>query len=372
VTVLLAGNFLSASVGNRGVCEDLADRLRDAGWNVLTTSRRRGRVPRLADMLATVWQRRREYDVANVDVYSGPSFFWAEAVAWTLERLGKPYSLTLHGGALPEFAALWPGRVRRLLEGASAVTAPSGFLLENLRPYRPDLRLIPNALDLARYPFRHRAAPDPRLVWVRAFHEIYDPSLAVRVLKEIRARHPEATLEMIGPDKHDGSFARARAVAGQLGVTSAVEFAGAVPKSRVPERMNSGDIFLNTTTIDNTPVSVMEAMACGACVVSTNVGGIPHLVKSGEDGLLVPPRNPGAMAAAVERLFSEDGLAARISLAARAKTERFDWGVVLPQWEEMLRGVASRNPDAAKSPGPGGYPARTSAVATYHETRDIV
>ena len=352
--VLLAGNFLSASVGNRGVCEDLADRLRAAGWSVLTTSRQHGRARRLADMLATVWRRRREYHVANVDVYSGPSFYWAEAVTWTLRRLGKPYVLTLHGGALPDFAARSPQRVRRLLESAAAVTAPSAFLLENLRAYRADLRLIPNALDLELYPFHHRTAPRPRLVWVRAFHEIYDPSLAVQVLARVRERHPDATLEMVGPDKHDGSLEHTRSAAEQLGVTAALRFTGAVPKSRIPERINAGDIFLNTAAIDNTPVSVMEAMACGACVVSTNVGGVPNLVANGEDGLLVQPRNPEAMAAAVERLLSEAGLAQRISLAARAKTEAFDWGTVLPQWEDMLREAAShRQADE--------YAARTSA-----------
>jgi glycosyltransferase involved in cell wall biosynthesis len=241
------------------------------------------------------------------------------------------------------------------------VTAPSAFLLESLRPYRPDLRLIPNAIDLPLYPFQHRTAPQPRLIWVRAFHEIYDPSLAVRVLAKIRERHPEATLEMVGPDRRDGSFARTRAAAGQLGVASAVEFAGAVRKSRIPERMNAGDIFLNTAIVDNTPVSVMEAMACGACVVSTAVGGIPRLIDDGVDGLLVPPRDARAMAAAVERLLTENGLAARVSLAARAKTEAFDWSVVLPQWEEMLRAVASAPAGAAKSRGAEEYAARTSA-----------
>jgi glycosyltransferase involved in cell wall biosynthesis len=357
----LAGNFLSASVGNRGVCEDLADRLRGAGWRVLTTSHRRGRAARLADMMATVWHRRRDYDVANVDVYSGLSFFWAEAVTWTLRQIGKPYVLTLHGGALPDFAARWPERVESLLGSAAAVTAPSGFLLEGLRPYRRDLRLIPNALDLPLYPFQRRTAPRPRLVWVRAFHEIYDPSLAVRVLAAIRQRHRDASLEMVGPDKHDGSFEKTRATAERLGVTEAVEFTGAVPKSRVPERINAGDIFLNTTTIDNTPVSVMEAMACGACVVSTDVGGIPHLVDHGTDGLLVPPRDAAAMAAAVERLLSEDGLAARISVAARAKTEAFDWSTVLPQWEEMLRGIAPGTPGIRKSRGAEGYAAGSRA-----------
>ncbi|HLH20646.1 MAG TPA: glycosyltransferase family 4 protein [Bryobacteraceae bacterium] len=336
MTVLLVGNFLSAAVGNRGVCEDLAERLRAAGWDVLTTSSRLARIPRLADMLSTVWRRRGEYEAAHVDVYSGLGFRWAEAVAWTLRRAGKPYLLTLHGGALPEFARRHGRRVRRLLESATAVTAPSAFLAEELRPFRPDLRLIPNALDVARYPFRLRNAPQPRLVWVRAFHEVYDPGLAVRALAKIRGRQPEATLRMAGPDKGDGSLQRAMAAARELGVQESVSFAGAIPKAAVPAWIAEGDIFLNTTTVDNTPVSVMEAMACGACVVSTNAGGMPHLVRDGEDGLLVPPRDAGAMAAAVERLLAEPALARRISFSARRRAEAWDWAAVLPQWEQLF------------------------------------
>jgi len=341
MTVLLIGNFLSASVGNRGVCEELAERLRDGGWTVLTASSRPGRVARLTDMLATIWSRRREYEAAQVDVYSGPSFLWAEAAAWTLRRAGKPYALTLHGGALPKFARRWPRRMRRLLGGAAVVTAPSGYLGEQLRAYRADLRLIPNALELARYRFRERTRPAPRLVWMRAFHEIYDPVLAIRVLARVRERW-DATLAMIGPDKGDGSLERARAAAQELRVAGFVEFTGAVAKTAVPEWINRGDIFLNTTTVDNSPVSVLEAMACGACIVSTWVGGIPYLVRNGEEGLLVEPRNSDAMAEAVERVLRDRALAGRLSRAARAQVEACDWSVVLPQWRELLGSLTGK------------------------------
>jgi glycosyltransferase involved in cell wall biosynthesis len=100
--------------------------------------------------------------------------------------------------------------------------------------------------------------------------------------------------------------------------------------------MSQGDIFLNTTNVDNTPVSVLEALACGLCVVSTDVGGIPYLLEHEEDALLVPPDDAEAMAAAVRRVLTEPGLAERLSRNARKKAEGFDWSVVLPQWERLL------------------------------------
>jgi glycosyltransferase involved in cell wall biosynthesis len=84
-------------------------------------------------------------------------------------------------------------------------------------------------------------------------------------------------------------------------------------------------------------------MACGLCVVSTNVGGIPYLLEHEQDTLLVPSDDPAAMATAVRRLLTEPDLAERLSRNARQKAEQFDWSIVLPQWEALLISVMTRN-----------------------------
>jgi glycosyltransferase involved in cell wall biosynthesis len=338
--VLIVGNFLSGVSSTRGVCEDLSLKLESIGWNVLRTSSKRGRLQRLTDMLSTVWFHRREYGVASVEVYSGLAFFWAEAVCCALRWANKPYILTLHGGNLPVFARRWPGRVRRLLRSAAAVTAPSSYLHEQMRTYRRDLRLVPNPLELRHYPFTLREQPTPKLVWLRAFHSIYNPTLAPRVLALLSREFPAATLLMVGPDKGDGSTARVHETAMQLGIADRLTIVPGVPKAEVPVAMNRGDIFLNTTNIDNTPVSVLEAMACGLCVVSTNVGGIPYLLGHEKDSLLVDPGQEQAMADAVRRVLRDPRLAGSLSRAARAKTESLDWASILPQWDEMLSHLA--------------------------------
>lgn len=335
-SVLLVSNLFSVGATYGGVCKELAVRLSNDGWQVIITSPAHNRLLRSVDMVWTVWRARRDYAIAQIDVFSGPAFVWAEAVTWLLRRLGKPYVLTLRGGSLPTFAKRWPGRVRRVLDHAAYVTTPSRYLHEQMAQYRNDLRLLPNPIDLERYRCRLREQPKPRLVWLRAFHRMYNPSLAARVLGELVGDYPETNLIMVGPDKGDGSFQSCQHAVQELGLEHKVQFPGGVPKSDVPDWLNKGDIFLNTTNVDNTPVSVIEAMAMGMCVVSTNVGGIPYLLEHEHDALLVPPDAPQAMADAVRRILTEPGLAERLSRNARAKAEQFDWSVILPQWEILL------------------------------------
>ena len=317
------------------MCEDLAWQLSRVGWQVITASDKPKRLGRLLDMVATAWRRRREYEVAYVEVYSGKAFFWAEAVCLVLRLAARPYVLNLHGGALPSFARRWPGRIIRLLKSAVAVVTPSPYLLEKMKPYRTDLRVIPNGLNLQNYPTKIRFRPQPHLVWLRAFHAIYNPTLAPRVLSKLSQEFSDISLVMVGPDK-DGSLSQTQKVTSELGLSDKVRFPGKIPKVDVPLWLQPGDIFLNTTNVDNTPVSVIEAMACGLCIVSTDVGGIPYLLDHEQDALLVPPDDADAMAGAVQRILTEPGLAGHLSRHARQKAEGFDWPVILPKWEELF------------------------------------
>lgn len=338
--VLFAGNFQSGPGGALSVCEDLSNRLARRGWPIITVSRRQNRAGKLADMVSTAWRRRADYRVAQIDVFSGAAFVWAEAVAWTARRAGKPFVLTLHGGNLPAFAKQSPARVQRLMQAAAVVTAPSAFLREEMRQYRDDIVVLPNALTLDAYAYRLRSTVAPSIVWVRALHDVYNPTLVPRVLALLQANTPNATVTMAGPDKGDGSLQRTLELADTLGVRAQLRYVGGVPKSEVPVLLDQADIFLNTTNIDNTPVSVSEALASGLCIVSTAVGGIPYLLRDDHDALLVPPNDAPAAAEAIGRILFEPGLSERLSRAARARAEELEWSHVLPRWDTLLRQVA--------------------------------
>jgi glycosyltransferase involved in cell wall biosynthesis len=212
-----------------------------------------------------------------------------------------------------------------------------------MRNYREDLCLLPNAIDFSAYSFKLRERPKPRCIWLRSFHQIYNPSLALEVVAILSKDFPDIQLIMLGPDKYDGSLKKTKRIAAELGVTDQIAFLGGVSKAEVPKWLNKGDIFINTTNIDNNPISVIEAMASGLCIVSTDVGGIPYLAENEKDALLVPPNDPIAMAKAVKRLLNDPNLSEKLSMNAHLKVRQLDWSVILSRWEDLLKNVAERN-----------------------------
>lgn len=347
---LILGHFSSIRSNTyRGVCEDLAEQLASKGWEISWASGFQSRPLRLIDMLWTILSKRRHYDVAQVDVYSGLAFRLAEVTCLALRLVGKRYVITLHGGNLPQFSQKFPGRVQSLLNSAEKVTAPSAYLLDALKSFRSDILLLPNPLPLSNYRYRLRENPAPRLLWLRNFHHVYNPSLAIKALDRLLADFPEISLAMVGPDKNDGSLEQVKQAIHSLGLESYVQIVPGIAKSEVPAWLDRYDIFVNTTNIDNTPVSVMEAMASGMCIVSTNVGGIPALITDGEQGLLVPPNDPEALASAIRQILSDVTLAKKLSSQARQRAEGFDWSVLIGQWETLL--VEAVDESCSNNPG---------------------
>jgi glycosyltransferase involved in cell wall biosynthesis len=317
--------------------EILSDRFKDEGWSVVSVSSSPNRYVRLADIVTTLIQRRRNIDVLLVQVFGERSFIVEDIASWLGQRFGHRIVMVLRGGTLPEFMGRFPGWTRRVLGRAHVLIAPSEFLARAIIPYGFRAQVIPNLIDLSVYPYRHRQTVSPRLFWMRTFHPAYNPVLAVRVLAILRSKMPEATLVIAGQNK--GIEAEVQKLTKELGLDGAVRFPGFLDMEAKTREGNSADIFLNTNNIDNMPVSVIEACAMGLPVIATNVGGIPDLLIDGETGLLVPHDDVQAMVKAIYRLLNEPGLAGRLSTNGRQLAERVSWEQVYPQWERILADV---------------------------------
>ena len=325
--------------------EIVAGLLANEGFVVRQTSHIPARLPRLADMLRSLVAWRNDIDVVIHQVFSGAAFVVADVTSALCQALGLRQVFALHGGTLPQFAAAHPGWTRRVLARADRVVAPSSYLIERMvRPLFPAggragrpanwARVIPNILALDQYTYRHRAVVAPRLLWMRTFHEVYNPEMAVDVLADVRQTHPQATLSMGGQEK--GLHAAVVASAAARGLAGAVAFPGFLDAAGKAREFAAHDIYLNTNRVDNTPVSVLEAAAFGLPIVATNVGGIPHLLRDGETGLLVPNEDAAAMANAVRRLLDEPALAARLSANGRRLAESCAWDAVKGQWAALF------------------------------------
>jgi len=170
-------------------------------------------------------------------------------------------------------------------------------------------------------------------LWVRSFAEIYNPTLALEVLETLLDHGLEATLCMVGPEK-DGSLVHCQKIAKDKNLP--VTFTGKLEKVVWIELSKEYDIFINTTNFDNTPVSVIEAMALGLPVISTNVGGIPFLLNDQKDAILVPPNNKTAFVAAISQLLPHPERVTFLTENARNKVENFDWEKVKHMWAQLL------------------------------------
>jgi glycosyltransferase involved in cell wall biosynthesis len=312
---------------------------------VITTSGVKNRYLRLIDILRTLVACRRDIDVQCLEVYGGPSMVVEDLASALGKLLGQRIVMVLHGGALPDFMARFPRWTRSVLNRADILVAPSPYLQRAVGKAGFRVRVIPNVLNLNEYPFRERRRLMPRLFWMRSFHPIWNPEMAVRVLARVRVRFPDATLVLAGQDK--GTELAVRQLATDLGVADAVRFPGFLDMPAKIREAAACDIFLNTNRIDNMPVALVEAGALGLPVISTRVGGIPDLLTHEETGLLVDDGDDRQMAAAVERLLGDEELAQRLSVNGRRLAERSAWTAVQPQWERLFQELALPSEAAA-------------------------
>ncbi len=322
--------------------EILAQAFGQAGYPVFGVSTCPNRLTRLADIAWTLWAERNRIDVQMLQVYSGASFVIAELASALGKRLGQKLVYVLHGGNLPEFARRHPEWVRRVLSRADRLVAPSAFLARELDWLGLPVQVIPNHIDLTQFPYHGRRMLRPRLFWMRTFHPIYNPEMAVRVVARLCPDIPDTHLTMAGSP--DVSLAEVKRLAERLGVAEQITFGGFLDRTEKIRLASQHDIYLNTNRIDNMPVTVIEMGALGLPVIATRVGGVPDIITDGESGQLVPDDDDLAMAEAVKRLLNDPTMAGRFAQAGRRFAESCSWENVRRQWEEVFAELSGPMP----------------------------
>jgi phenylacetate-CoA ligase len=211
---------------------------------------------------------------------------------------------------------------------AHEIVVPSEYLRIVFGQHGYRVSVIPNVVDTSHFFYRERAPLQPRLVSARNLEPIYAVDNTIEALGLLRKRFPDATLIVAGTGPEEQrlrDLATSRA-------PGAVQFIGRVEPRDMPTLLDTADISVNSSVVDNQPVSVLEAFAAGLPVVSTPTGDIANMVRDQETGCLVPPNDPAAMADAVIGLLESPSRALAIARRARSELQKHSWESVRERW----------------------------------------
>jgi glycosyltransferase involved in cell wall biosynthesis len=211
------------------------------------------------------------------------------------------------------------------------VVVPSEYLRQVFAGHGYQVRVIQNVVDALHFSYHERDPLGPHLLSSRNLEPHYGVDVILRAFALIKKAFPDGTLTIAGWGSQEAAL---RELAASLGVDG-VSFVGRQAPPAVAALYDRAHIFVNASTIDNQPVSVLEAFASGLPIVTTPTGDIGNMVSARHTGLLVPPDNPPALAAAVTELLKYPARARWMARCARRQVERYTWRVVRESWARV-------------------------------------
>lgn len=287
---------------------------------------------RIIPYLWRIWRLAGRTDVIHLMANSGWSWqLFAAPVIWIGWLRKTPVIVNYRGGEAREYLGASARWVKPSLARSAQLVVPSGFLRQVFSEFGVSAAVIPNIIDLEMF---YPAATQSRdnvftLVITRNLEPIYGLDTAIRALALAREAVPTLHLKIAGSGPQQAELQR---LVEQLGLGDAVAFLGRLERQQVVDLYHGADAMLNPSRVDNMPNSVLEALACGLPVISTNVGGVPYIVQDGQTALLVPRDDAGAMADAIVKLYTDTTLRSALQERGRRAVAQYAWEEVRPLW----------------------------------------
>ncbi len=289
---------------------------------------------RLLPYLCRLWRTAGKVQLFHIMANSGWSWHLFAAPAIWIARFRKiPVIVNYRGGEAGAFFRKSWFWVKPSLDITDTIIVPSGFLEAVFGQHGYTAKIVPNIIDLSRFTAassedRHSRSDCPHIAVTRNLEAIYDNATAIRAFAIVQknCRNARLTVAGTGPEKP-----MLENLVSELGVQDAVRFAGRIDNDAIAALYRSADLMINTSLVDNMPISILEALASGVPVVSTDAGGIPYLVEHGRTALLVPKKDPAAIAEAILHLLHNPDLYAKLRNNGLASLERYTWNAVKQQ-----------------------------------------
>jgi glycosyltransferase involved in cell wall biosynthesis len=288
----------------------------------------------LASLLTRVYR----YEVIHIFSASYFSFLLAPTPALLVGRLyGKKLLLNYHSGEAEDHLQRWRRSAIPTIRLADVLIVPSPYLVRVFAEFGLPAKPIFNLIETDRFRFRERPVLRPVFLSNRNFEKHYGVDRVLRAFSIIQKHVPEARLIVAGDGPERTALEQ---LARDLNLVNA-EFTGRVGHERVVELYDSTDIFLNGSEIDNQPLSLLEAFACGLPVVTTDAGGIPDMVTPEKTALVVARGEYQQLAACALRLLDDSTLAQNMIGQAREECRKYLWEAVREQWLNLYYELAA-------------------------------
>ena len=288
-------------------------------------------------------------DVIHIMANSGWSWHLFAAPAIAVGRFyNKPIVVNYRGGYAQEFFDKSWRWVNLTLSKSHKVIVPSSFLQDVFSTFKVKAEIVPNVLDETLFsPVKSTSASSsPHIIVARNLEAIYDVATAIQAFALIKATIPSATLSIAGTGPELPNLTN---LVAQLNLKDSVTFTGRLSPSEMAKLYQSADIMLNASTVDNTPNAIIESLACGTPVVTTNAGGIPKLVSHQHDAMLVDIGDRKLMAEHAVAILKDSKLAESMVGNGLNTISKFYWPNVWLNLKACYHDAVIRSKTAGKA-----------------------
>ena len=285
-----------------------------------------------------------KYDVLHVFSASYFSFVLAPTPAILIGKLyGRKVLLNYHSGEAEDHLQRWRRSAIPTIKLADTVVVPSEYLVRVFQQFGLKAHAIYNLIETSKFRFRERSPLRPVFLSNRNLEIHYGVDRVLRAFAIIQASFSEATLDVVG----DGSQRRfLENLARELGVRNTI-FKGRIDPKSIYDVYDAADIYLNGSEIDNQPLSLLEAFACGLPIVTTDAGGIPDIVTDGVTGTVIPRGDYVQMAERAIALLNNPARARQMVEQGRQECLKYSWEAVRSKWLGVYHKLGSRESSAS-------------------------
>jgi len=329
--ILIVANYRKGVGGISGVVFNHLKKIKEEGYIVSIFNTKRNPFIRIF-LILSLLIKIRKFNIIHVHGCSGLGFFpIVLGIIASKFFYNKKTIVTYHGGGAENFLKKHSTFIRKILQKADHVTVMSGFLQNIFLKYGINTTILPNLLNIEICSNNISDFTIPKIISVRALEKMYNIDDIIKAFSLIKTKYPKAELKILG---NGSEYTRLFTSCKEQHITN-VKFLGHLHNKLIPAELMKANIMISVPSFDNQPMSILEAFAIGIPVISSNVGGIPYLIKDNVTGFLVEKNHPEQIYEKVQLIINNPDKTKIIIENAKKEVLSFQWNNV----KEILLGL---------------------------------